>query len=123
MDDNACRERSRGILGLDIGADDYVSKPFEVRELKARIRATLRRATLSPSETSDALRFDGGQLVIDPTSRQVTVRGEGVAAQTLEVGEDGTATLTLTPVAGEKLVLEGEGARARPTSRGTAMAR
>jgi DNA-binding response OmpR family regulator len=67
------------VHGLDSGADDYVSKPFEVRELKARIRATLRRATLSPSGTSDALRFDGGQLVIDPTSRQITVRGEVVS--------------------------------------------
>ncbi len=66
------------VYGLDTGADDYVTKPFDVQELKARIRATLRRAELPPSGEGQILRFDGGQLVIDPASRQVTVRGEVV---------------------------------------------
>jgi two-component system KDP operon response regulator KdpE len=66
------------VRGLDIGADDYITKPFRVQELKARIRAALRRATLPPSSEDFPLRFDGGQLVIDPASHQVTVRGEVV---------------------------------------------
>lgn len=64
------------IRGLDIGADDYVTKPFEVRELKARIRAALRRAEMLPSSDTHLLRFDDGSLIIDPSSHQVTVRGE-----------------------------------------------
>jgi DNA-binding response OmpR family regulator len=66
------------VRGLDTGADDYITKPFRVQELKARIRAALRRATLPPSSEDLPLGFDGGQLVIDPSSHQVTVRGEVV---------------------------------------------
>jgi len=66
------------VQGLDTGADDYVTKPFQIHELKARIRATLRRASLPSSAEEVALFFDGGQLVIDPSSHQVTVRGRAV---------------------------------------------
>jgi DNA-binding response OmpR family regulator len=66
------------VQGLDTGADDYITKPFRIQELKARIRAALRRATLPPSAESLPLCFDGGQLRIDPASHQVTVRGEVV---------------------------------------------
>jgi two-component system response regulator VicR len=66
------------IRGLDFGADDYVTKPFEVRELKARIRAALRRAEMLPSNDTHLLRFDDGRLIIDPSSHQVTVRGDVV---------------------------------------------
>jgi two-component system response regulator VicR len=64
------------VRGLDTGADDYVTKPFEVRELKARIRAALRRSEMLPSNDSHLLRFDDGRLVIDPASHQVSARGE-----------------------------------------------
>jgi two-component system KDP operon response regulator KdpE len=64
------------IRGLDIGADDYVTKPFEIRELKARIRAALRRAVVPPSDGEPLLSFDGGRLTIDPASRQVTIGGQ-----------------------------------------------
>ena len=64
------------IDGLNIGADDYVTKPFDTDELKARIRALLRRAALSAPETNQVLSFDGGRLVIDPYARQVTAGGE-----------------------------------------------
>jgi DNA-binding response OmpR family regulator len=64
------------VRGLDTGADDYVTKPFELRELKARIRAALRRAEMLPSSDTHILRFDGGRLVVDPATHQVTVRGE-----------------------------------------------
>jgi DNA-binding response OmpR family regulator len=66
------------VQGLDIGADDYVGKPFEIHEVKARIRALLRRAVPSPAVSSQLLRFDGGDLVIDPAAHKVTVRGKTV---------------------------------------------
>ena len=66
------------VHGLDLGADDYLTKPFGMEELKARIRATLRRAAPAEPGASHPLRFDGGQLVIDPSSHQVTVRGEQI---------------------------------------------
>jgi len=64
------------IDGLNKGADDYVTKPFDTDELKARIRALLRRAALSAPQDSQILSFDGGRLVIDPHARLVTAGGE-----------------------------------------------
>jgi len=66
------------VLGLDIGADDYITKPFEIEELKARVRAILRRASLPASDESRPLRFGGGALVIDPASHRVTVKGTAI---------------------------------------------
>jgi DNA-binding response OmpR family regulator len=60
------------VIGLEIGADDYLAKPFEPRELLARLRSVLRRARGEP--TSDLLRF--GRLEIDIAARQV--RRDGV---------------------------------------------
>lgn len=59
------------IVGLEIGADDYLPKPFEPRELLARIRALLRRA--STQEDVRVLRF--GRLEIDPDARQACIDG------------------------------------------------
>jgi two-component system KDP operon response regulator KdpE len=67
------------VQGLDSGADDYVTKPFGMEELKARIRAVLRRRGLAESSKSPSLEFDDGQLSIDPSSQVVTVRGEVVS--------------------------------------------
>lgn len=67
------------VQGLDGGADDYVTKPYGIQELKARIRAVLRRKGLTPSGESPLLRFDGGDLVIDPSAQQVYVHGKEVA--------------------------------------------
>jgi len=64
--------------GLNKGADDYVTKPFDTEELKARIRAVLRRAVLSAPEESQILSFDGGRLTIDLYARQVSVGGDPV---------------------------------------------
>jgi two-component system, OmpR family, phosphate regulon response regulator OmpR len=62
------------IVGLEIGADDYLPKPFNPRELLARLRAVLRRRT-APTEREDyALRF--GRLAIDRGSRSVRIDGE-----------------------------------------------
>jgi len=62
------------IIGLEIGADDYLPKPFEPRELLARIRAILRRRTDGAAPTAQTLRF--GSLEIDRDARTVTVGGQ-----------------------------------------------
>ena len=68
-------EESDRIVGLELGADDYVTKPFSPRELTARVRTVLRRA--EPAETDDEqLTFDG--LVLDAGSREVTKAGRAV---------------------------------------------
>jgi DNA-binding response OmpR family regulator len=67
------------VLGLELGADDYITKPFSIREFRSRIRAVLRRATLVAErrEQSDgAIMADG--LAIDPAKRTVTAAGEPV---------------------------------------------
>ncbi|MFV0307794.1 MAG: response regulator transcription factor [Desertimonas sp.] len=63
------------VAGLEIGADDYLVKPFSPRELLARVRAVLRRTT-APS-TPDAIRRVG-DLTVDPITRQVAVGGRSV---------------------------------------------
>jgi two-component system, OmpR family, response regulator len=65
-------EATDRIVGLEIGADDYVTKPFEPRELVARIRSVLRRATrpAAPAAPDEVLIFDGWQL--DPLKRRLT---------------------------------------------------
>jgi DNA-binding response OmpR family regulator len=60
------------IVGLELGADDYLAKPFNPRELLARIRAVLRRAG---ADEAAASRFNSGGLVIDFDAREVTVDG------------------------------------------------
>jgi two-component system, OmpR family, phosphate regulon response regulator OmpR len=61
------------IIGLELGADDYLPKPFEPRELLARIRAVLRRHGETAAQASTQLRF--GSLEIDRDARTVTVQG------------------------------------------------
>jgi DNA-binding response OmpR family regulator len=68
------------VLGLELGADDYVIKPFAPRELTSRVRAVLRRS--SPASTEDHLNFVG--LHIDLTSREVKVEGRAVGLTTRE---------------------------------------
>jgi len=62
------------IIGLELGADDYLPKPFEPRELLARIRAILRRRSEGTPTANKVLRF--GSLEIDRDARTVTVGGE-----------------------------------------------
>jgi two-component system, OmpR family, response regulator ResD len=69
-------EESDRIVGLRLGADDYVVKPFSPAELVARVDAVLRRLDTSP-DAEPPLRF--GELVIDSTARRVTVGAEEVA--------------------------------------------
>ncbi len=60
------------IVGLEIGADDYVTKPFEPRELVARIRSVLRRAERSGHPPSDELLYCFGGWQLDPLKRRLT---------------------------------------------------
>jgi DNA-binding response OmpR family regulator len=67
------------VVGLESGADDYLTKPFGVRELQARISALMRRHQRSAGVASSLTRGTGaGQITIDVERRQVTVRGQPV---------------------------------------------
>ena len=71
------------VLGLEIGADDYITKPFSIRELRSRVRAAVRRAQLTPpGELGDVIEADG--LRIDVPRRTVEVRGRAVQLTYLE---------------------------------------
>ena len=68
------------LVGLAVGADDYVTKPFSMREVVARIRALLRRVERAAAlAASGDARTDVGGLSIDGAARRVTVRGDGGA--------------------------------------------
>ena len=68
-------DESDKVLGLNLGADDYITKPFSMRELVARVNAVLRRA--DGAEAAHAV-YDSGALVIDPASFSVKCRGNEV---------------------------------------------
>ncbi|MCB1016001.1 MAG: response regulator transcription factor [Acidimicrobiales bacterium] len=70
-------EETDRLLGLELGADDYVAKPFSPRELVARVRAVLRRAGGQVLPPAGATVVRAGTLVIDLAARQVTRRGGG----------------------------------------------
>ncbi|HET8606989.1 MAG TPA: response regulator transcription factor [Gaiellaceae bacterium] len=63
------------VLGLELGADDYITKPFSIREFRSRVRALLRRASLQ-REPEERQGIDLGELTIDLERRAVEVRGE-----------------------------------------------
>jgi DNA-binding response OmpR family regulator len=69
----ALAEEVDRIVGLELGADDYVVKPFSPRELAIRVRNLLRRS--QPIESRDAVRLDFGELSIDPGSRETSIDG------------------------------------------------
>lgn len=74
----AKKTREQDIVhGLDMGADDYLIKPFQVRELLARVRAVLRRAALPPVSEPD-LSYNDDHLVIDLGHRRVLIEGEPI---------------------------------------------
>lgn len=68
------------VVGLEVGADDYVTKPYRLRELVARMRAVLRRA---PADVGLALETEGsievGDVSVDPDRHEVVIRGEPVS--------------------------------------------
>jgi two-component system, OmpR family, response regulator len=75
-------EEADRVLGLEGGADDYVPKPFQSRELLARIRAQARRARGESGPRAERIAI--GNLVIDATTMQVTVGGKPIALTTSE---------------------------------------
>lgn len=64
------------VLGLELGADDYVTKPFSMRELIARVRAVLRRSSTPPDASSEASFIEVGPVRIDTERHEVRVRGQ-----------------------------------------------
>ena len=68
------------VLGLELGADDYLTKPFSIKELQARIKAILRRVELSRENTKvdEKERIEVASLVIDVNGRNVTIEGHPV---------------------------------------------
>jgi DNA-binding response OmpR family regulator len=70
------------LVGLGVGADDYVTKPFSPREVTARVKAVLRRDRGRPPDEDASLRFDG--VAIDPAAREVAVNGAAVELSSLE---------------------------------------
>jgi DNA-binding response OmpR family regulator len=66
------------VLGLEIGADDYVTKPFDVDILLARIKAVIRRSNIQPAVSKQGSPLKTGNLMLDPLTHTVTVEGQPV---------------------------------------------
>src|ERR671926_2014297 len=66
------------VLGLELGADDYITKPFSMREFRSRVKAVLRRSDLLREEQRDEEPIEAGDLRIDFAKRTVEIRGENV---------------------------------------------
>lgn len=67
------------VVGLEVGADDYLSKPYRLRELVARMGAVTRRAALRAADGDELAAIEMGGVVLDPGSHEVRVEGEVVA--------------------------------------------
>jgi DNA-binding response OmpR family regulator len=74
----ARREESDKVLGLESGADDYLTKPFGVREFIARVRALLRRSKRSEPAPGHKATVTAGALTVDPSRRQARVDGREI---------------------------------------------
>jgi DNA-binding response OmpR family regulator len=84
---SAKREQSEKIRGLEIGADDYMTKPFDPEELMARVKAHLRRSNqlLESSESRSKQTIHWGDLLIDTEQYVVTVSGKPIHLSTKEI--------------------------------------
>ena len=81
----ALGEETDRVMGLELGADDYVTKPFSPRELTARVKSVLRRARgASSNGTTDHLPLEAGHLRVDVDSREVSLRGRPVSLTSRE---------------------------------------
>jgi two-component system, OmpR family, response regulator len=72
------------VLGLELGADDYITKPFSLREFRSRVKAALRRAGMARREPTDEHALEVHELRIDPAKRAVDVRGAPVQTTYVE---------------------------------------
>jgi DNA-binding response OmpR family regulator len=72
------------VLGLELGADDYITKPFSMREFRSRVKAALRRAGMRQIDPGEDHPIEVLDLRIDPAKRAVTVRSEGVQTTFVE---------------------------------------
>ena len=86
------------VLGLELGADDYITKPFSVREFRSRVKAVLRRAAITAAEERFEAPISRGEVGVDFEKRQVTVRDEAVQLTYVEF--EILAALARTPRAG-----------------------
>jgi len=66
------------IMGLEYGADDYITKPFNILEVKARIKAIMRRANPKKAESNDVKIIEAGDMQIDRDNRSVTIAGREI---------------------------------------------
>ena len=71
-------EETDRIIGLELGADDYIVKPFSPREVVARVKSVLRRTADTKTQESDGL-LRYGDLVINPKSREVTINKRNIS--------------------------------------------
>jgi DNA-binding response OmpR family regulator len=71
-------EETDKVFGLELGADDYITKPFSLREFRSRVKAVLRRSALARTDPADEEPIEVLDLRIDPAKRSVEVRGETV---------------------------------------------
>jgi len=78
-------EESDVVLGLGVGADDYVCKPFRMRELLARIRTALRRLTASAEPAPDRRRVEHGPVVVDLDRHEALIGGKSVRMRPMEL--------------------------------------
>ena len=72
------------VLGLELGADDYITKPFSMREFRSRVKAALRRAGMAHPEADDEQPIEVRGLRIDPTKRTVVRNGDTIATTFVE---------------------------------------
>ena len=78
-------EESDVVLGLGVGADDYVCKPFRIRELVARIRTALRRLTQQPGPAPERRRVEHGPIVVDLDRHEAFIAGKSVRMRPMEL--------------------------------------
>jgi DNA-binding response OmpR family regulator len=72
------------VLGLELGADDYITKPFSMREFRSRVKAALRRAGMRQADADDERPLEFAGLRIDPVKRTVSRAGESVTCTYVE---------------------------------------